>query len=142
MMDAAVVDASIAVKWVVNEPDSAQARRVSGIRLHAPDLLFLECANILWKKVRLGDLSRQEAAPRLAVLLRCPVQIVPGQDLLESALNLSLDLDHPVYDCVYLALALRRKIPLITADTRFAAAVRRKRNFARFVQPLGEIGPS
>ena len=61
MISAAVVDASVAVKWVVEESDSVQARSLSRARLEAPDLLPVECANILWKKERIGDLTKEQA---------------------------------------------------------------------------------
>jgi predicted nucleic acid-binding protein len=122
-MDAAVVDASVAVKWVVREEHSDCARSLAGVRLEAPDLLLIECANIIWKKVRLGDLALRDAAGRLDLLLRAPVAITASRELLAAALQLSLELKHPVYDCVYLALAQRRRIPLVTADRRLVSIV-------------------
>ncbi len=56
-----LIDASVAIKWVVKEPGSAEAVLLLDRRLVAPDLLCPECANILWKKVARGDLSRDEA---------------------------------------------------------------------------------
>lgn len=126
-MDAAIVDASVAVKWVIEEEDSALAQRLSQIPLEAPDLLLVECANILWKKVRLGDLAAAEAEERLDLLLRAPVRLAASRDLLKPALALSLELHHPVYDCLYLALAQRRGVPLVTADERLISALRRRR---------------
>ena len=99
-MEAAVVDASVAVKWVVNEPGSGRAGRLSQTRLEAPDLLLVECANLLWKKVRIRDLTREEASTRLELLLGAPVSLAESRHLLDSALGLSLDLHYPVYDCV------------------------------------------
>jgi predicted nucleic acid-binding protein len=127
VIPAAVVDASVAVKWVVEEPDSGLARTLSGTALEAPDLLFTECANILWKKVRAGDLSGPEADSRLRLLRNAPVRIVPGGEFLPDALRLAVLLNHPVYDCLYLALARRRRLPLVTADQRLASALARKR---------------
>jgi predicted nucleic acid-binding protein len=46
-----VIDASVAVKWVVEEPGTQEALLLRQHRLLAPDLLVAECANILWKKV-------------------------------------------------------------------------------------------
>ena len=79
MIDSAVVDASVAVKWVVREQHSGDARSLAGARLEAPDLLLVECANIIWKKVRLGDLAPRDAAGRLALLLRAPVVITASR---------------------------------------------------------------
>ncbi len=127
MIAAAVVDASVAVKWVVRETDSDRARLLSQATLEAPDLLPVECANILWKKVQLGDLRPGEAAERWELLRRAPVYLTASGELLPSALRIALDLKHPVYDCLYLALALRREIPLVTADRRLLTAVRQRK---------------
>jgi predicted nucleic acid-binding protein len=47
-----VIDASVAIKWVVRETGTQEALSLRQHRLVAPDLLVAECANILWKKVR------------------------------------------------------------------------------------------
>lgn len=138
-MEAAIVDASVAVKWVVNESGSDRARLLSQTRLEAPDLLPVECANILWKKVRVRNLTREEASTRLEVLLRAPVSLAESRRLLDSAFGLSLELRHPVYDCVYIALALRRDIPLVTADDRLVAAVRKSPKVASRVMRLADL---
>ena len=139
MIDAAVVDASVGVKWVVNEADSDLARSLSETSLHAPDLFLIECANILWKKVRLRDLTRRNAAERLDTLLRAPVAIAPTHELMPHALDLAFDLRHPVYDCVYLALALLRGTPLVTADEQLAKAARKAGKTADRIVLLSEL---
>ncbi len=139
MIAQAVVDASIAVKWVVQEPGSERARLLSAARLEAPDLLWIECANILWKKVRLGDLRRLDAFECLKLLLEAPVVLAAGRELLEPALRLSLELEHPVYDCLYVALAQRRNVPLITADRKLVLSARRHKRMALAVQLLDEV---
>jgi predicted nucleic acid-binding protein len=138
-MEAAIVDASVAVKWLVQEPGSEQARLLSRARLEAPDLLPVECANILWKKVRVRDLSREEALARLQLLLQAPVSLAVSRILLEPAIEISFDLRHPVYDCVYLALALQRQVPLVTADERLVAAVRKLPRLAAHVILLASL---
>jgi predicted nucleic acid-binding protein len=139
LIEAAIVDASVAVKWLVQEPGSEQARLLSRARLEAPDLLPVECANILWKKVRVRDLSREEALARLQLLLQAPVSLAGSRMLLEPALEMSFDLRHPVYDCVYLALALQRQLPLVTADERLVAAVRKLPRLAAHVMLLASL---
>jgi predicted nucleic acid-binding protein len=139
VIDAAVVDASVAVKWVVQETGSDLARSLSNASLEAPDLLLVECANILWKKVRIGDLTRRDAKRCLDILLRAPVNVITGSELLPQAMDLSCELEHPVYDCLYLAVALRREIPLITADERLARTARKHRKFASRVVLLHEL---
>jgi predicted nucleic acid-binding protein len=140
VIDAAVVDASVAVKWVVREEHSDVARLLASARLEAPDLLPVECANIIWKKVRLGDLGPRDAAGRLDLLLRAPVAITASRELLDRALQIALDLKHPVYDCVYLALAQSRKLPLVTADRRLVSAVGRRPNLGIRVEFLADLG--
>ncbi|MGA2326981.1 MAG: type II toxin-antitoxin system VapC family toxin [Bryobacteraceae bacterium] len=139
MIEAAVVDASVAIKWVVEEEGSDRARLLASAKLEAPDLLPIECANILWRKVRLGDLRGEGAAERLALLLRSPVTLIGSRELLDAALRLSLDLGHPVCDCVYLALAIRDGIPLLTADRRLSNAVRKRKKVASHIRLLAEI---
>jgi predicted nucleic acid-binding protein len=134
----AVVDSSVAIRWVVEEEDSDHARAVSHATLEAPDLLLIECANILWKKVTVADLNPREAGERWQLLLQAPVQFTASPDLLDTALRISLDLKHPVYDCVYLALALQLEVPLITADRRLVTAVRRKKGLGIHVAALGD----
>jgi predicted nucleic acid-binding protein len=134
----AVVDSSVAVKWVVEEKDSDNARSVSHATLEAPDLLLIECANILWKKVTLADLNSREAGECWQLLLQAPVQFTSSPELLDTALRISLDLRHPVYDCVYLALALQLGIPLITADRRLVSAVRRKKSLGIHLVALSD----
>ena len=139
MIEAAIIDASVAAKWVVEEPGSDRARQLAGATLEAPDLLLAECANILWKKTRLGDLSRRDASECLALLLRSPVTLADSRGLVGLALQLSFELNHPVYDCVYLALAVRRSVPLVTADERLVSAARRQRKLAISVMLLKDL---
>jgi predicted nucleic acid-binding protein len=117
----------VAIKWVVEEDDSDRARSLAKSALQAPDLLLTECANILWKKTVFADLTPGQAVARRQLLLTAPVTFTPAGELLDTALRLALDLKHPVYDCVFLALALRERIPLITADAKLAAVVRKKK---------------
>ena len=138
MIPHAVVDSSVAIKWVVEEEGSDNARSVSHAMLEAPDLLLIECANILWKKVILADLNPREAGERWQLLLQAPVRFTSSPDLLETALRISLDLKHRVYDCVYLALALQLEVALITADSKLVTAVRRKKSLGIHVVALSD----
>jgi len=121
---AAVIDASVGIKWVVDETGSEAARSLAACDLYAPDLFPIECANILWKKVRLRDLTRRDALERFDLLRAAPVAIVATRDFMSQALDLAIVLQEPVYDCVYLALAMQRGLRLITADARLKAAAR------------------
>jgi predicted nucleic acid-binding protein len=87
LIEAAIVDASVGIKWVVNETESEFARLLSACDLLAPDLFPIECSNILWKKVRIRDLTRRDALDYLDLLRQSPVAIVPTHDLTAKAWN-------------------------------------------------------
>src|SRR5271156_1055309 len=82
-----------------------KALALRGRALAAPDLLIAECANILWKKVRRNELSEQEAAFAAGLLARADIELVAMRPYLETAVSIALALDHPAYDCIYIALA-------------------------------------
>jgi len=120
-----VVDASVAVKWLVEEPDSDAALELaeSGEELHAPRLMASEVANALWRKARLGQIERADASAALAWAPDMPVRWNDDETVSADAVRLALALDHPVYDCMYLALAHRIGAVVLTADRRFVTAV-------------------
>jgi predicted nucleic acid-binding protein len=114
-----VVDASIAVKWVVEEDGTPQAlilRRQA--KLIAPDLLMAECANILWKKVQRNELPKEEALLAARLLQAAEIELLPTRSSIEAATRIAIELDHPAYDCVYLALAIDNGCKFVTADER------------------------
>jgi predicted nucleic acid-binding protein len=117
-----VIDASVAVKWVLSEKGSDAADALLDQDLMAPGIWLAEAANALWREARTGGISTEEASARLAELLNAPVASLPIEPHLEPALRLAMELGHPVYDCIYLALALHHQTHVVTADRRFAAA--------------------
>lgn len=127
-----VIDASVAVKWLVEEEGTAAAVALLGRDLAAPTLLRIEVANVLRTAVAKGAMARGRAGALLGRLHAAPVAILPHDDALERrALEIALDLGHPVYDCVYLALAERTGRLLVTADARFLRALARSPHAAR-----------
>jgi predicted nucleic acid-binding protein len=123
-----VVDASVAVKWLFEEQDSeaAEALLISAgednLKLVAPTILPAEVANALWKRMRRGDLDRRktlETGQRFEEI--CPL-LLPIENLVQRALELAIDSRHPVYDCLYVALAEELPADLITADERLYRA--------------------
>jgi predicted nucleic acid-binding protein len=114
-----VVDASIVVKWVVEEEGTLQALALRGrAKLIAPELLVAECANILWKKARRNELSRDEALLAARLLQAADIELLPTRSLLEAATRIAIELDHPAYDCLYFALAVEKGCQFVTADER------------------------
>lgn len=138
-MAGVVVDASVAIKWVVEEEGSDAAATLASQELSAPTLLTVECANALWAKARRGELASNQVMERLQALVAAPVEWIPVEELTESTAELAIQLNRPVYDCLYLALALRRDWKVVTADRRFAEAVRRDPNLAGRLTLLGEL---
>ncbi len=123
-MRSLVVDSSVAIKWVVQEQGTEQALALRRYRLSAPDLLAAECANVLWKKVRRGDMNEAEAVVAAGLLELSGVDLVPMRGMLAQATRLALDLDHPAYDCLYLVLAQSTDRHFVTADERLVRKVR------------------
>lgn len=117
-----VVDASVAVKWLVVEEGAEIAKElaVDGHDLHAPRLMASEVASSLWRKARMGELERNSVGALLAQVPNMPVRWGADETLSADAVRLALALNHPVYDCIYLALAQRIGAVLVTADSRFA----------------------
>lgn len=113
-----VIDASVAVKWVIQEPGTPEALALRKATLAAPDLLVPECANILWKKYRLGQLTTGEAKAAAQLLERADIELAPMRAHLHAATALAIELDHPAYDCLYIALALEKGCAFATADQR------------------------
>ena len=123
-MDWAVVDASVAIKWVYSEDLSNQALAIRNrYRIVSPDLIVAEWSNILWKKVRRGELDREEASLAAASLRYAGLDLVPLTELSAGAIQLAIELDHPAYDCFYLELCRARGISMVTADNRFARKI-------------------
>lgn len=116
-----VVDASVAVKFVFREAGSSEARLLleSDEPLVAPDWIMLEVASALWNKVKHSELLEIHAERSLLSLPEFFVRLYSAVDLVREAFSLSFRFRHPLYDCIYLALALREQAPIVTADKKF-----------------------
>lgn len=124
---ACVLDASAAVRLILADPAAADlAERVGGAALVlAPELMLTELANTLWKlrrADRLNDLDPQELLAEARELVD---RLEPDRHLQAEALALACHLNHPVYDCLYLALARREAASLISSDRRLNALAER-----------------
>jgi predicted nucleic acid-binding protein len=118
-----IVDASVAVKWIADEPASDRARALFlADECWAPDLILAEIGNTLWKKQRMKLVSAQQATAALRALPD-RIRLFDMIDLAPRAFALATELDHAIYDCFYLALAERERCPYITADKRLLKVV-------------------
>lgn len=136
-MTVLVVDASVAAKWFLPEPDAPAALRLMDgrRRLVAPDLIRAEVGNILWKLHARRLLSADEASEIIGHFLSVPLEIYDSTSLLANALEIAMATGRTVYDSLYLALAVALDAKVITADQRWVDALKAG-PFAAFVRPL------
>jgi predicted nucleic acid-binding protein len=116
-----VLDAAVVVKWFCPEPLSDQAccwLALDAERI-APDLLLVECANVFRKKIKHGSIDADNALRALSALAEGPLRMVASVDFAAGALLLAGQMDHPVYDCIYLECARQSGGILVTADAAF-----------------------
>lgn len=137
-MSVYVVDASVVVKWFVPEIHSDEARRLldAAHEYLAPDLLFAETANTIWKKIRREELTLDEGQRLVADIGGIAVETVSCRALAEDAHALANATGQTVYDCMYVVLAARLNTRSITADDRLEAALRTFPAVARHIQLL------
>jgi predicted nucleic acid-binding protein len=120
-----VVDASVAIKWLLPEAysDECLSLLARNEQILVPDFLFTQVGNGLAKRVKTGDLKPGWTEHAMATLLRLPLVRVPLDELAVDAIGLASHGKRPFSDAVYLALAVRESVPLITADWRWYALV-------------------
>lgn len=121
-----VVDASVAIQWSLEQQNSARAIALRTLDdLIAPSLIAAEIGNAVWKAIRRHDVPRKDAQSVAQIALEHFSRLTPLEELQERALEIAIDIDHPIYDCFYLALAERERCPLVTDDKRLVAAGKR-----------------
>jgi predicted nucleic acid-binding protein len=119
-----VVDCSVAAKWVLAEPGEIEAFRLldqqalGELSLIAPDLLLMEFASLISKRTRRKQTSQAEAFQAFRLMEEAELRLFETRPLLGRALDLAVNSHMSLWDCVYLALAIERDCPLITADRR------------------------
>lgn len=117
-----VIDASVAVKWLLPEAGSAEAETLlkSGPGLMAPSIVRVEVAGAVLRRYRLKAMTEDRAELLCdhwnQLLNEGVLQLVPQDELYELAVKLSLKLKHPLPDCFYLAAGKQLGMPLLTAD--------------------------
>lgn len=131
-----VVDASVAVKWVADEEGSAQARELYlDEECIAPSLIFAEIGSAMCKKQRLKLVTERQA---LAAIEAMPerLQTFELPELTHRAVELAIRLNHPIYDCFYLALAERERLTLVSADDKLIALAKKMRIAAKKLEQI------
>lgn len=122
-MTALVVDTSVVFPLVRGSAHAkAIATAVIGFEMMAPDFLAIEVANAVWKESRFAGLPDAAAQDMRAAFAGMPIELVANAILIEPAARIAHSLRHPVYDCLYLALAVELDCAVLTADKRLATA--------------------
>jgi len=130
-----VVDASVAVKWLIPEEHSECAMKLlddwfeEGLELNAPELLRLEVTNALTKYVERRVIDAEKAQEGFEIFREIMLSYVEEDwPLIEDALKASMSTGLSIYDAVYFALAKRLEATLITADRRLVDKVKSEIN--------------
>lgn len=124
-MNCFVVDASVAVKWVVTEIHSESARRLleRNYTLLVPDFFFAEVTNVFWKRVLREEDNADDAKVALEAITSQPLQVYTSLELMFSAFDMAVQTKRAVYDCVYLTLAVESQCQMVTADEKLVNAL-------------------
>jgi predicted nucleic acid-binding protein len=132
-----VVDSSVSVKWFVAEDDSPKALqilkdyRIETLSFNAPDLIYAEFGNIIWKKQIFQNLDSKDAKFAIQEFKKISFILTPITLLFDDAYNLAVEYKRTFYDSLYLALSVRENCELVTADEKFYNAVRA--NFPKII---------
>ncbi len=120
-----VVDANVAAKWFLPEKGSDGAEKLlsDAKKIVAPSLIRTEVAGAITRKVRIGEMADEDALRRCDIwfrqLSRELVTLIPDEEVFDAAVRLSIQIKHPLQDCLYLAVARHFDAPLVTADKPF-----------------------
>jgi len=124
-----VVDSSVAIKWFVVEPYTAEARQILDdyqtgiISFTAPDLIYAEVGNIIWKKQQYQGLAADDAQDIITEFRKIKIRVTTAEVLLEDAYQLAVKHQRTVYDSLYLALSLRQQCQFVTADEKLVNTI-------------------
>lgn len=121
-----VLDASAAVRVIQASELSEEVLRYleNASLVVTPDLYCSEVGNALWKYVRAGELTLEEATARLEEALNLTEVMVSDSQLIAEALVAAATYQHPVYDMMYAVLARRHGATVVTVDRAFAARLK------------------
>src|SRR5262245_16247571 len=124
-----VADSGVAIKWFVTEPYIAEAEQIlagyqsNTISFLAPDLIYAEFGNIVWKKRMFQGLNPTLAEETIRKFHVIKFTITPASSLLDEAYLLAVTYQRTVYDMLYLALSLRAGCQFVTADEKLVNAI-------------------
>ena len=142
-----VVDASVAVKWLIEEEDSDRAISLArlwagdGIQPVAPYLMPFEVSNALHRRVTAGEMEVDEAASLMDQLSSMDIELHHPRNLQGRALHLANQLGQRMtYDAHYLALADALGCDFWTADHQFYRVARPTARNIRWIREHAATG--
>jgi predicted nucleic acid-binding protein len=130
-----VLDSSVALKWVLAEPDSPKAKQLrDDFRNHihellAPEVFQVEIAHALTRAERRGRITPPQAGIFWSDIMSTPPRLDPSGPLIPRAIQISSAAHIGVYDCLYVALAEREGCEFVTADSRLVNILRSRFSF-------------
>jgi predicted nucleic acid-binding protein len=139
-----IVDASVAVKWYVPEQNYERALELEAalrdgkVALSAPDLILAEVGNAIAKKVAAKEVTEQEAARMLHLLVESPVLRIDSARLGLHALSVAQRAGISFHDALYVSAAEAAGTKVVTADDELVRDLRRAK-LDRYVVGLSEL---
>ncbi len=139
-MDKIVVDSSVVIKWFIPQDYSSEANKIlnlyqqSQVILLAPDLIYAEIGNIIWKMGRFQGLESVDAQAILDLFEQIQFNIITSKQLLESAYRFATNYQRSVYDSLYVVLSIRENCKFVTADSKLYNAVCKQVKNIKLVQ--------
>lgn len=124
-----VVDSSVAIKWFIPQIHSEKSCQILSVYqageldFLAPDLIYAEIGNIVWKLNRFQELSEQDAEDVLETFQLIAFSVTPSSLLLNDAYYFAKEYQRTVYDSLYMALSLRHQCPFVTGDSKLVNAI-------------------
>ena len=138
------IDASVLIKFYLPEVLGEEAERLLGgvergeVTLWAPDLIYPESGNVLWKKYRLKELNRSEVGEIVDSIGTLPMTIGVSKSLLPLAVEIGIAYGITVYDAMYMSMASLYEAPLVTGDRKLVDRMA-KTDFSKYVVWLGNF---
>jgi predicted nucleic acid-binding protein len=128
-----IIDASVAAKWFFPEQHSELCKNLLSAdgKLIAPELIWSEVGNIIWKRFRRGEITSEEASQLANDFSQMPIETDSTHELLMPAVEIALATGITVYDAMYVSAAMKRESKLVTADEKL--------NVALSSNPLNEV---
>jgi predicted nucleic acid-binding protein len=129
VMDKIVIDSSVAIKWFIPQNYSLEANKILNsyqqdqVILLAPDLIYSEMGNIVWKMERFQGLENQDAQVILDLFEQMQFNIVSSKQLLKDAYQFAVSHQRSVYDSLYVVLSIKEDCKFITADNKLYNAI-------------------